>query len=234
MDQFQSFGTQHLVTVAGLTAAITIMCMVGRSLRGTVAGRRYDLGLALSVGALWIGYQAYDLYTRGFDPRHSLPLQLSDVAAIIAAFSFARPTRAFHSLAWFWGVALGSQAVLTPDLTRGPTTVSFWAFWLYHLFIVGAGVYGVVVRQFRPEWKDLKLAVGFGVVYAAVMFTVDVVFGLNYGYLGRSMPGQPTLIDVLGPWPLRVVYMVLLGSAAMFLLWVPWLVVRRRAKAPAN
>jgi hypothetical integral membrane protein (TIGR02206 family) len=227
MYRFEPFTAQHLITVAGLAAAIVVMCVVGRRLRGTTAGRRYELGLAVSVGMLWIGYQAYDLATRGFDPGHSLPLQLSDLTALIAALGFARPSRTTHALAWFWGVALGSQAIITPDLTRGPTTVSFWAFWLYHLFIVGAGVYAIVVRQFRPEWKDLKLAVGLGVLYAVVMFTIDAVFGLNYGYLGRSMPGQPTLIDVLGPWPLRVVYIVLLGAVAMFLLWVPWASVRR-------
>jgi lipopolysaccharide transport system permease protein len=40
------------------------------------------------------------------------------------------------------------------------------------------------------------------------MFTINVTFGLNYGYLGRSDPGQPTILDLLGPWPLRVVYLL--------------------------
>jgi uncharacterized membrane protein YwaF len=61
-----------------------------------------------------------------------------------------------------------------------------------------------------------------------VIFTIDLVFDLNYGYLGRFTPSRPTMLDVLGPWPLRVVFMILLGAAGMTLLWLPWLAVRRR------
>ena len=134
-----------------------------------------------------------------------------------------------HALAWFWGSALGSQAVFTPDLSGGPATISFWAFWLYHFFIVGAGIYTVTVRGFRPRWPDLRLALALGVLYAAVVFAIDAAFGLNYGYFGRSDPSQPTLLDYLGPWPLRALYMVLAGGAAMTLLWLPWAVAARRS-----
>jgi uncharacterized membrane protein YwaF len=60
-----------------------------------------------------------------------------------------------------------------------------------------------------------------------MVFTIDAVFDLNYGYLGRPMPSRPSLLDFLGPWPLRVVFMVLLASIAMTLLWLPWLFVKR-------
>jgi hypothetical integral membrane protein (TIGR02206 family) len=152
---------------------------------------------------------------------------MCDLTAVFAALVFLRPTRALQSLVYFWGLALGSQAVLTPDLAGGPESLSFWAFWLYHVFVVGAGVYVVVAQGFRPEWKDLRFAVLAGVLYAAVVFAIDAIFDLNYGYLGRATPTRPTLLDVLGPWPLRSVFMVLLGAAAMTALWLPWLLVRR-------
>ena len=129
-------------------------------------------------------------------------------------------------------MALGSQAVITPDLAGGPSTISFWAFWLYHLFVVGAGIYVVVVQAFRPTWRDLRFALLFALCYVAVVFTIDAVFDLNYGYLGRPTPSRPTLLDVLGPWPLRVVFMVLLGAAAMTLLLIPWRFVRRNVRKP--
>jgi hypothetical integral membrane protein (TIGR02206 family) len=107
--------------------------------------------------------------------------------------------------------------------------LSFWAFWFYHLFVVGAGIYVVVVQDFRPEWKDLRFAILAGLVYAMVVFTIDAVFDLNYGYLGRYTPSRPTLLDVLGPWPLRTVFMVALGAAGMTVLWLPWRLFRRRS-----
>ena len=218
----------HLITVLIFTLAIVAMCWLGVRFRGTVAARRYEVLLSAGCWALWFGYQAYDIATKGFSASHALPLQLSDVTAAVAGLVFVWPNRKLQALAYFLGLALGSQAVFTPDLTTGPTTVSFWAFWLYHLFVVGAGIYVVAVQRFRPTWRDLRFALFFALCYVAVVFTIDAVFVLNYGYLGRPNPSRPTLLDYLGPWPFRVIFMVLLGSVAMTLLLIPWLPVRRR------
>lgn len=218
---------RHAVTVLVFAASVVAMCVVGRWLKNTRAGRRYELTLAAGAWLLWIGYQAYDIATKGFGASHALPLQLSDVTAAVAGLTFLFINRKLQSLAYFLGLALGSQAVFTPDLVEGPTTISFWAFWLYHLFVVGAGVYVVAVQGFRPTWRDLRFALLFGLAYVAIVFTIDAIFNLNYGYLGRSTPVRPTMLDVLGPWPLRVVFMVLLGATAQTLLLLPWVALRR-------
>lgn len=223
---FSSFGLLHLLTVAILALAIATACVVGRRLHGA-ARRRYELGLAAASAALWIGYQVWDTAHNGWDPGHSLPLQLCDFTALISVLEFGRPSRRVHALAWFWGVALSSQALLTPDLSSGPTTIGFWAFWLYHFFIVGAGVYAVAARGFRPTCSDLRFAIGLGVVYAVAVLAVDAAFDLNYGYLGRATPSRPTLLDVLGPWPLRAMSMTVLAALAMTLFQLPWAVLRR-------
>lgn len=204
------------------------MCWCGRRFRGTPGERWYGIGLSASVWVLWFGYQAYDIATKGFSAGHALPLQLSDVTAAVAGLVLIVPNRKLQSLAYFLGLALGSQAVITPDLAGGPSTLAFWAFWLYHLFVVGAGIYVVVVQGFRPAWRDLRFALLFALGYVAVVFTIDAIFDLNYGYLGRPTPSRPTLLDVLGPWPLRVVFMVILGAGAMTLLLLPWLAARRK------
>ena len=214
----------HLVTVLVFGIVVATMCWTGRRVRGTPNERPYTLILSAATWALWFGYQAYDISTKGFSASHALPLQLSDVTAAVAGLVFIWPSRKLQSLAYFLGLALGSQAVFTPDLTAGPTTISFWAFWLYHLFVVGAGIYVVTVQRFRPTWRDLHFALLFALCYVAVVFTMDAVFDLNYGYLGRPTPSRPSLLDFLGPWPLRVAFMVLLGAAAMSLLMIPWVV----------
>lgn len=221
----------HLVTVFVFALTVTAMCGVGRTLRGTADGRRYEITLSVFVFALWFGYQVYDIAKKGFAASLPLPLQVSDVTALVAALIFLKEDRRLQSLAYFLGLAIGSQAVFTPDLTEGPTTFSFWAFWLYHVFVVGAGVYVIVVQRFRPEWRDLRFALLFGLAFAAVVFTIDAVFDVNYAYLGRSNPSRPTLLDYLGPWPLRTVFMVLLACTAMTILWLPWVVLRTRSTA---
>lgn len=213
-----------------VVAGIAGMCWIGRILRGTPAGRRYDVGLSAAVWALWVSYQVYDFVQHGFDPRNRLPLQMCDFTAVFAALVFVRPSRRLQSLVYFWGLALGSQAVITPDLAGGPGSLAFWWFWLYHLFVVGAGVYAVAVQGFRPKWQDLLFAIAMGVLYVAAMFTIDAIFGVNYGYVGNMTPSGPSLIDVLGPWPLRVLFMMLLGAGAMTLLWLPWRLAATRPR----
>ena len=230
MIAFETFSAQHVLTVATVALAIVGLCATGRSLQATVTGRRFEMALAVAVATLWLAYQTYDYTRHGFDPRYTLPLQMCDVSAVIAALVFVRPTRRLQSLAYFWGLALGTQAIITPDLAGGPSSLSFWAFWLYHLFVVGAGVYVVAVHRFRPVWSDLRFALSMGLLYAIAMFTIDAVFGLNYGYLGRATPSRPTLLDALGPWPLRCAYMMLLGAAGMTVLWLPWLFKGRSAR----
>jgi len=167
-------------------------------------------------------------------PEVSDELRNCDFAALISVLEFGRPSRRVHALAWFWGVALSSQALVTPDLAGGPTTIAFWAFWLYHFFIVGSGIYAVAARGFRPAWSDLRFAIGLGLAYAVAVFAVDAAFDLNYGYFGRATPARPTLVDALGPWPLRVLLMVLLGAVAMTLFKLPWVVMNRRERHHAE
>lgn len=218
---------QHFLTVAVVAAGIAGMSWYGRRQRGTSSGRQFDIALSVAVWALWVSYQAYDYIKYGFEPENTLPLQMCDLVAVFAALVFVRPTRKLQSLTYFWGLALSTQAIITPDLAGGPDSIAFWWFWLYHLLVVGAGVYVVAVQGFRPQWPDLRFALAAGLVYVIVIFTIDAIFDLNYGYLGRATPSRPTILDLLGPWPIRCVVMVLLGSAAMTALWLPWLAVRR-------
>ena len=88
--------------------------------------------------------------------------------------------------------------------------------------IVGVAIYVVAVRGFRPTFPDLRVAIGAGLAYVALVFPVDLLLEVNYGYLGQALPNQPTILDWLGPWPWRVVAMMALGVGVMVLLYLPW------------
>jgi len=228
MSAFHAFSPVHVVSVLVLAAVVSALAIVGRAHRGTTFGRGLELGLAFALAALWTAYQVYDALRFGFNVRYSLPLQLCDLAALLAAAALVRPQRTLHAITYFWGCALSTQAVITPDLAGGPSTLDFWAFWSYHAFVVGSAVYIVFVRQFRPTGRDLSLSIAWGVAYAITMFAIDAAFDLNYGYFGRGQPTQPSLLDFLGPYPLRCLFMVVLAAAAMSLFWLPWALPSRR------
>lgn len=230
MTRFQPFSLAHILTVIALALAIAAVVAAGRSAQRDGTERRFHRIMGWIILAFWIIYHAYSTLTTGFQWTSSLPLQVCDVTALAAAFTFLSNHRLAQTMAYFWGIALSSQGVITPDLSGGPTTIDFWGFWLYHGFVVGTGIYAVAARGYRPTWRDFGIAAGIGLLYAALMFALDVVSGANYGYLGRPGSSQPSLLDVMGPWPQRVPIMVGLAIAAMAMLQVPWSIGSRRRK----
>ncbi|MEM6917289.1 MAG: TIGR02206 family membrane protein, partial [Verrucomicrobiota bacterium] len=152
----------------------------------------------------------------------SLPLQFCNLANLIAAAAVGFRWRTAQALLYFWTFALCIWAFLTPFLMVGPAHAWFWAFWLYHLFIPLGTAWTLSVDRFRPDWKDFKRAVFITVAYTATLAVLNYSMGWNYGFVGAGKPGQPSMIDVLGSYPVRLIWMLLIGVALFLILMLPW------------
>jgi uncharacterized membrane protein YwaF len=91
--------------------------------------------------------------------------------------------------------------------------------------ILAVPVYDVAVRGYRPTWRDYAVALATLVLYAVVVIPVNLLVGANYGFIGPDLPGRPTLMDHLGDWPLRLVWLFALAAVGLALLMLPWVVV---------
>ena len=211
---------------------MTVGCVVlRRRLRrsgGAQKADRLDRTLALATAAAWAFTTLVPLWPSVYQPSWSLPLHLCDVTILAVPIALGTCWRPARAVAYFWGIGLSSQGLFTPDLLDGPARLGFWLFWANHFAVVGGAIYDVAARGYRPAWKDFGVAVGLGAAYVAVILPFDILTGLNYGYLGRTAPGQPTLVDVLGPWPGRVAVMAGLAIGVMVILVLPWEIARWR------
>src|SRR4029450_5624684 len=121
--------------------------------------------------------------------------------------------RPWRTLLYFWGIGLSTQAFFTPTVQYGVGHIKFWMFWIGHTMIVGSAVYDVVVRGYRPRARDWWFAVATTYTLCMTVFYFDVLMSraggmpINYWYIGDTKPSNPTLIDDLGPWPLRVLFL---------------------------
>ena len=229
MQDFAPFSAVHAAVLLLFAGATALLVAGGRRWRDTPRAVRLEHALGWALLAVWVAGNVWWLLPARFDASTSLPLQVCDLTSLAAALVLLGAPRPARALLYFWGIGLSLQALVTPDLRGGVDTAAFWLFWVTHAGTVAVAVYDVAARAYRPGWRDYRVAVGAGAVYLLVVLAVDVTQGFNYGYVGNARPGQPSLVDVLGPWPGRVLTMALLAAAVMALLLLPWEVARRRA-----
>lgn len=225
---FVPFSAAHGVVVVASAALVIGFIWLGRRWRGSSKQRRLELAIGGLGLAQYLAYLIWFGRAEGWNLKTVLPLQMCDVTAMVAVWAFVVGGRPAQAVVYFGGVVFASQGYVTPTVRSGAESPGFWFFWGTHLLILAAASYAVAVQHYRPTARDWLFATAAGFVYLAVAMAANALLGSNYGYVGPGLAGVPTLMDALGPWPLRVVWLVLIGLAGMGLALVPWLVFKPR------
>lgn len=220
LDSFDQFTPMHAVVVFIAASVLVGLCVLARRGRdgnsATVVAKRW--------GAFIVAWQTLDMayYASKLDLQVSLPLHICDLVAWLAGLSLLTGRRQFRTMVYFWGIGLSSQAFVTPTVTVGPAHAKFWLFWVVHSNIVLSGLFDVIARGYRPTWRDLRFASLVTLTYGAVVIPVNMLLKVNYGYIGDSRPGAPTVVDKLGPWPLRVLWVGVIVYSVFTILTLVW------------
>lgn len=222
MVEFRPFTLFHVLVAGSLLLLSLGFALLGRAWRGTPK----EEFLGAFWGGLILARQGIEvvwyLMPERFQWDRSLPLQFCDVAPWIAAIALLTRRRWARGILYYWGVALCTQAFLTPTLDEGLSHTRFWWFWLGHTHIVGAAMYDMIARGFSPSWKDFWVTIRLTAVYTAFCIILNAATGLNYGYLGPGQPGSRTIIDILGPYPWRLVPLMIIVFSAFVILTAVW------------
>jgi hypothetical integral membrane protein (TIGR02206 family) len=229
-DRFTAYGTSHQVALAVLLAGIVVIVLFGRRHRGTPLAARLGRVFAVAVLAVTVPLQVL-YFTPGYwDLQKTLPLQLCDLASMVAVYALWTRRRWAAAVTYFWGLTLTSQAMLTPDLAADFPDPVFLLFWAMHLLVVWAAVYVVWGLGLAPTWRTYGVAVAVTAVWAVTVFTFNVVAGTNYGYL-NGKPAARSALDLLGPWPWYVLAEIAIVAVFWALITWPW---AGRARAGAD
>ncbi len=234
---FAPFTLAHGVTVLVITLAITALCILG--LKRPASQRHICIALGV-FGLLWALVNiTYFCRPSAFNWGTSLPLQICDLAGFIAPIAILTQLRIFRTLLYFFAFALSTQAFMTPIVRFGPDHFEFWVFWVSHTIIVGYAIFDVLVLGYRPSLRDLLMTMALGLLYIAAMLATNHLLRAhwaNYGFVGNVNLKAPTLLDKLGTWPLRVVWIVLIANAVFVMVWAVWpisrLIFKHRTVSP--
>ena len=230
--RFEAFGASHRGAVAVLLAGVVVLVWFGARHRGAPAER---LGRALAVAIVAVTVPLQVLYfTPGYwHLQKTLPLQLCDIASVVAAYGLWTRRRWAAALTYYWGLTLTTQAVITPDLAADFPDPVFLLFWALHLLVIWAAVHLVWGLRLAPTWRESRFSVAVTVAWAAVVFAFNLAAGTNYGYL-NAKPAAASILDVLGPWPWYLAAEAALVVAVWALITWPWTRRPRRTADPAS
>lgn len=226
-SEFQPYGASYWGALSAFALGAALLVWVGRR-QSEQQARRFGRILGAVTAAIYGAILVYNLFPPDID--YSVPLQLTDLATVVAAYALWSHRNWAYALTYYWGLVLSVQALITPVL-RGPDFphYQFLAFYSIHLLVVWAAIYLTWGRHMRPGWRSYRFAVLVTTLWVAVTVTFNAVAGTNYGFL-NAKPASASLLDLMGPWP---VYLMV-GAALVFGVWAlmtwPW--VRRRYATP--
>jgi hypothetical integral membrane protein (TIGR02206 family) len=217
--QFSMYGPSHWAALAVFVIGSVLLVWAGR--RQSESQARL-VGRVLGVMTAVIYFSALVYLLSPPTISRSVPLRLTDLATLAAAYALWSQRHWAYALTYYWGLVLSAQALISPVFTS-PDFPSFqyFAFWGIHLLVVWAAIYLTWGRGMRPSWRSFRIVVVATAVWAAVTFTFNRFAGTNYGFL-NAKPTTATALDVLGPWPLYI----LTGGTLLVIVWAlmtwPW------------
>ena len=167
-------------------------------------------------------YTVWHLLPMNWTVGDPLPLHYSDLLRFLAAIALI--TRLWWAVAitYFWGLTLNVQALLTPHpsmLDHASVITVFY--WVVHIAVLLAALALTWGSGYRPQWRGYAVAYGAALGWAAVLIPLNSVLGTNYGFLNHPPEGA-SLIDMLGPWPVYVLWLALLVAGVWALMTWPW------------
>ncbi|MBI4598243.1 MAG: TIGR02206 family membrane protein [Candidatus Omnitrophica bacterium] len=214
---FALWGADHLTALGLVLAAIAALIIVAPSLR-----RQQDLPLRRACALLLLANEAGSLAWAAAHGHVRVPLQLCDLAAFLTIWSLWSVQPWACELAYFWGLAGSTQALLTPDLPWGFPDYWWIKFFATHGGVVIGVVYLAASGRVAPSggsvWRVWLITNG----YVALAGIVNWLWGTNYGYLSHK-PMHPSLLDAFGPWPWYILAMDLAALGLFLLCYTPFI-----------
>jgi hypothetical integral membrane protein (TIGR02206 family) len=216
------FSPPHLAALGVLAIATAGAIWLARARPGQTATLWARL-LALAILAGWVGEYIADAADGIYDPRYTLPLQLTDAVSATSILALWTRRELLVELTYFWAITASLQATITPDLGQNFPSIFYFTYFTYHLGAVVAAFLLVFGLRIYPRPGAAWRVFGLTLVWAAIAGLGDIITGGNYMYL-RAKPAHNSLLSVMGPWPWYIASAATFGLAV--LLALQWLADR--------
>ncbi len=154
-----------------------------------------------------------------------LPLSLCSLNTIIYILALNFKKLEFLHKYMFWFALIGVAFAFIPGVSTNTIywqNYEFFNYMLWHDMIIVGFFYLLVIRESRPNFKDVLLGSSF-----LALTTLSIMLPINYfveGYYMYVGPYSDPSINIFGPWPSTLISMLLVYTLytafAMFLTFI--------------
>jgi hypothetical integral membrane protein (TIGR02206 family) len=220
---FRFFSVHHLAALSTVLCICLLLTFFrNRFTESRRRAFRYSVATFLIVNEM--SFHLWNILYGTWNIQSMLPLHLCSIMVFTSAAMMASKSYSLYEFVYFLGIGGAIQALLTPNIgIFGFPHFRFFQSYIAHGFIVISAIYMTVVEGFRPYPKSLLKVVFWVTVYFIMVTILNMLIGSNYMYTSHKLE-TPTLLDYLGPWPVYILSMEVLGLAVCSLLYVPFLV----------
>jgi hypothetical integral membrane protein (TIGR02206 family) len=229
---FEYWGTAHLGALLFFVILNLFLIRFRYSSDRTKGTLRWILALGLLVNELAWHYWNY-IYGL-WNIQTMLPLHLCSALIWLGVWMLMTKSYRIYQFVYFLGIGGAIQALATPGLgIYGFPHFVFFQYFLSHGLLITSAIYMTVVEGFRPTRKSMGRVFVWTNVYVVIVYFINNAIGSNYLMINYK-PTTPSLLDLLPPWPVYIVYMELIGIATMVLLYIPFAVKDWRERYMLN
>ena len=168
-----------------------------------------------------ISFEIWSLAVGIFTLKDSLPLHLCDVAVLLSAIMLLTKNKYLFEITYFWGLGGSLLAILTPDITESFPHFNFINYFLSHGGIITCVLFMVIIENYKVNLKSVFRVFLITNIYMLFIAGVNLILKSNYLYICRK-PVNPTLMDLLGPWPWYVLSLEGVSITVFLILFLPF------------
>lgn len=216
------YGTEHIAVLIITVLLAVVVVIVARRIRGTTHEDRFLRASGWVMLIVTLAWTAWGMLPGQWNIDQSLPFQFSDALRFITAIALL--TRAGWAIAicYFWGLTLNLQSVITPDLNYFTyPALEFIVYWFLHIAALVVPIMFVWGLGYRPTWRGYGVAYATTIIWAGAAVVVNIFTGANYAYLSHG-PEGPSVLDLLGPWPIYILWEAVIIAVVWALMTWPW------------
>ena len=179
---FELFGDIHLITLGIILSVSLIFSFTVRQYydKNTFAGFEKILGYLLIIIELIKPFFLVEFGDYHF--TNTVPLHLCHITSYATGlFLLTRDTR-FFDFAYFWGMAGGTMALLTPDVEFTFPHIDFISLFSSHGLVFFTIIYILVVIRQYVTFSSLINAVKYALMALPFVYVLNLIIGGEEGY----------------------------------------------------